>query len=319
MNKIGQDISFAKQTLDREGLVAIPTETVYGLGGNAFAEEAVLSIFKAKNRPSFDPLICHTSSMDRLDLMVRHLPNAMFDLGKAFWPGPMTLLLPKKLIVPDLVTSGLPTVGVRIPRHEMTRELLAQLDYPVAAPSANPFGYISPTSAQHVADQLGDHVDYILDGGSSQVGVESTIIGLSGDHIVVHRLGGLSLEEIEDVSKSKVQLQVNNSSNPVAPGMLKSHYAPKVPCHVGNIEELLKDFEGKKVGIISFKEDRTDSSALHISLSKQGNLQEAAKNLFSALRTMDYNSIDVILAEFVPDQGLGRAINDRLRRASVAS
>lgn len=317
MAAIGTDLDKVTGILDKGGLVAIPTETVYGLAAKATNEEAVLRIFKAKNRPSFDPLICHTDSLEKIMAMVKNVSNSAHKLASHFWPGPLTLLLPKDPMIPDLVTSGLPTVAVRIPRHAMTLDLLSRIDYPLAAPSANPFGYISPTRPQHVADQLGEEVDYILDGGDAQVGVESTIVSVTDEGLVVHRLGGLSVEEIEDVAGSKAYLSINNSSNPSAPGMLKSHYAPKSPLVIGDIPALLEKYKDRRVGVLSFEKAYATGNEQQFVLSRTGDLAEAAKNLFSALRTMDYASLDVILAEFVPDQGLGRAVNDRLRRAAV--
>lgn len=243
MAEIGTDIQKAASLLRRGKLVAIPTETVYGLAGNAFNEEAVLSIFETKNRPQFDPLIVHSSGIQWVKQHVNEIPVLAGILMDEFWPGPMTLVLPKKEIVPDLVTSGLDSVAVRVPSHPMTQELLLMLDFPLAAPSANPFGYVSPTTAQHVNDQLGDKIDYILDGGSTTVGLESTIIGFEEGKPIVYRLGGLSIDVIEE-SIGPVEIALNQSSDPKAPGMLKSHYAPGKPLYFGNPGELISDFDG---------------------------------------------------------------------------
>nr|WP_310590383.1 L-threonylcarbamoyladenylate synthase [Dyadobacter sp. NIV53] len=225
---IDNDVQLAKQFLLKGQLVAIPTETVYGLAGNALDEKSVLSIFEVKNRPSFDPLIIHTDSLDKLKNYVTDLPASARNLAIAFWPGPLTLLLPKKSIIPDLVTSGLDHVAVRIPNHPLTLELLRQLEFPLAAPSANPFGYISPTKSEHVNAQLGEKIPYILDGGECGVGIESTIVGFVNDIPTVYRLGGLAIDEIENIV-GKVNVLPHSSSNPQAPGMLKSHYAPRKP------------------------------------------------------------------------------------------
>lgn len=313
--KISSDVNAAAAILRSGGLVAIPTETVYGLAANAFDPDAIVKIFEAKRRPFFDPLICHTDTLEKVKTFVDYIPEKAFELAKVFWPGPMTLILPKKHNIPDIVTSGLDTVGVRIPDHPMTLELLSKLDFPLAAPSANPFGYVSPTTAQHVADQLGDDVDMILDGGPCSVGVESTIIGFEEDDIVVYRLGGLSIESIEKVV-GNVQLSVNESSNPVAPGQLKSHYAPLKPLLVGDVMSLIKQHPGKKAGIISFYKSY-DGVAKQIILSPAKNLNEAATKLFAAIRELDKADVEIIFAEVFPDEGLGRAINDRLKRASV--
>jgi L-threonylcarbamoyladenylate synthase len=235
----------------------------------------------------------------------------------------LTILLPKKSVIPDLVTSGLPQVAVRMPNHALTLDLLRGLSFPLAAPSANPFGYISPTTAAHVAAQLGDKIPYILDGGDSLVGVESTIIGFDNNKTVVYRLGGLPIEVLEKVV-GKVHTQLNQSSNPTAPGMLKSHYAPRKPLYLSNIADFLHKntsiTEGvTRIGILSFKNDFTYDKRVVAQeiLSKSGDTGEAAQRLFAALRRLDASDADVIVAETVPPQGLGLAINDRLHRASV--
>ncbi|MEP4534634.1 MAG: L-threonylcarbamoyladenylate synthase [Cyclobacteriaceae bacterium] len=315
---IGTDISQAKRFLSEGSLVGIPTETVYGLAANALDEEAVLNIFKVKNRPKFDPLILHTHSIDSVKQYVEYIPEKALKLANTFWPGPLTILLKKKAVIPDLITSGLDTVAVRIPNHELTLSLLSQLDFPLAAPSANPFGYVSPTTAQHVNQQLGDQIPYVLDGGACHIGVESTIIGFDdNDRPSVFRLGGKSIEEIEQLVGT-VQISLNKSSNPVAPGMLKSHYAPGKPVIIGNISELIKKHQSKRIGIISFSEDFSSSQpAKQIILSSSSNLDHAAQGIFSALREMDAPEVDLIITEIFPEEGLGRAINDRLQRASV--
>jgi len=313
VSQTGSDISQARTILTAGNTVAIPTETVYGLAANALNTAAVAQIFSIKKRPTFDPLIVHTHSIDALYSFVRELPEAARLLAEAFWPGPLTLLLPKKSIIPDLVTSGLDRVAVRIPDHPLTLALLQSLDFPLAAPSANPFGYISPTTAQHVADQLGNEVEYILDGGASNVGVESTIVGWEDGKATVMRVGGLSIEAIENVI-GKVNVLAVSSSNPAAPGMLKSHYAPRIPMRAGNISELIQQYTSKKIAVLSFQHAYP---AVHMNyiLSKTGDLNEAAQHLFAAMRELDATDADIILTEFVPATGLGLAINDRLKRA----
>jgi L-threonylcarbamoyladenylate synthase len=312
--EIGINIEKAKALLNTNFLVAIPTETVYGLAGNALSEEAILKIYTAKNRPKFDPLIAHTHSLEQVEKLVREMPMKAIQLSEAFWPGPLTLLLDKNKHVPDLLTSGLNRVAVRIPNHPLTLDLLSQLDFPLAAPSANPFGYVSPTSAQHVENQLGKKVDYILDGGECNVGLESTIIGFEGETVVVYRLGGLQIEEIEKVVGSVI-VKTNNSSNPEAPGMLKSHYSPGRKLVVGDIASNISHANAERTGVISFS--KSYGMKNEFILSPSGDLNEAARNIFKALRQMDNPDIEVIYAEHLPDKGLGRAINDRLRRASV--
>ncbi|MTI27196.1 L-threonylcarbamoyladenylate synthase, partial [Fulvivirga kasyanovii] len=238
-------------------------------------------------------------------------------LAERFWPGPLTLLLPKQAIIPDLVTSGMDTVAVRIPNQPLAMQLLQSLDFPLVAPSANPFGYVSPTSAQHVDDQLGEKIAYVLDGGPCPVGIESTIVGFEGDEAIIHRLGGLSKEKIESII-GKVKLMPHSSSNPKAPGMLKSHYSPGKKVVVGNLDTLVEEYGKDRTGIISFTRSVEGIVPEHqMILAPDGELTTAAKNLFSSLRLLDKKDIDVILAEPVPEHGLGLAINDRLKRAAA--
>lgn len=316
MVKIGTDINEAKSLLERNELVAIPTETVYGLAANGLRSEAVAKIFEAKNRPSFNPLILHVAYPGMIKELVKFVPEKARQLAEIFWPGPMTLILPKKAIVPDIVTAGLDSVGVRVPDHPLTLHLLRQLNFPLAAPSANPFGYVSPTTPEHVAKQLGDKVSYILDGGQCRVGIESTIIKVTDDAVKVLRLGGIALEEIEEIT-GKVEVDAKPTENPEAPGMLSSHYAPGKKIILGNIKENLAKYQGKKTGVLSFtqKPEGADEENLFI-LSASGDLMEAASHLFDFLRRLDQSDVEIILAELLPEEGLGRAINDRLRRAA---
>ncbi|WPR74151.1 L-threonylcarbamoyladenylate synthase [Algoriphagus sp. NG3] len=315
---IGQDILQAKSILEAGELVAIPTETVYGLAGNALNPTAVASIFETKNRPSFDPLIIHVPSLMFAENYVNEIPATLRRLAEEFWPGPLTLLLPRNKIIPDIVTSGLDRVAVRVPSHPLTLKLLGQLEFPLAAPSANPFGYISPTSPQHVDAQLGGKIPYILDGGACKVGLESTIVGMEGDEVIVYRLGGLEVSEIEKVV-GKVSVKSHSSSNPQAPGLLESHYAPTKPFIIGDLDDLIKEHHGKDILCAVLSLDKSFSSIpddYQIALSPSADLKEAATHLFSAMRTLDSSNVQVIVAELMPDKGLGRAINDRLRRAS---
>lgn len=320
MNKKGTDITYAANQLKGGGLVAIPTETVYGLAANALNEKSVLKIFEAKKRPAFDPLITHFSQWDRVMPYVGKIPIKAHLLAEAFTPGPITFILPKNDLIPSLVTSGHDTVGVRIPRHPMTRELLDAIDFPLAAPSANPFGYISPTTADHVLDQLGDEVDYVLDGGPCDVGIESTIIAFENQQPVILRLGGLALEQIEEVLGEKVSAIRTSSSNPNAPGMLSSHYSPRKKLIVGDIRTLLPEYSGQKVAIIQLQKEIVahNGKLLMYELSEKGDLEEAARRIFDVMRAADQSNASVILAEYMPDTFLGRAINDRLRRANNA-
>lgn len=314
---IGNDIERAASLLRQGEVVAIPTETVYGLAGNALNTAAVARIFEVKDRPTFDPLIIHTDSWEKVLRFVRDVPQPARELATAFWPGPLTLLLPKQESISDLVTAGLDTVAIRIPQHPLTLTLLANLDFPLAAPSANPFGYISPTSAEHVQKQLGRKIPYILDGGPCQVGIESTIVGFEDDQAVIYRLGGARVEDVERIT-GKAKVMLHSSSNPQAPGMLKSHYAPSKPVFVSSLSEVLALYAPEEIGILSF--ERLYSAIPvenQIVLSTRGNFLEAAQGLFAALRKLDALPVKAIFAELFPEKDLGRAINDRLRRAAA--
>lgn len=313
MAHIGKDILKAKKLLIAGELVAIPTETVYGLAANALDAVAVTKIFVAKARPTFDPLIVHVASIEQAKKYIAAFPEKAQALAQHFWPGPLTLVLPKQSIIPDIVTSGLDTVGIRCPDHELTRELLTTLSFPLAAPSANPFGYVSPTTTAHVNQQLGDKIPYILEGGHCRVGLESTIVGFENNEPIIYRRGGISEETIISTI-GNIGLKIH-SSNPVAPGQLDSHYAPRKKLVLGDIERLKKDFQNQRMGVLRFKKAKQGDDE-ELILSDSGDLEEAARNLFSMLRQMDQKDIDVILAERAPDVGLGKAINDRLQRAA---
>ncbi|NUQ25966.1 MAG: threonylcarbamoyl-AMP synthase [Saprospiraceae bacterium] len=315
---IGTDIYQAAELLRAGQLVAIPTETVYGLAGNALNEEAVAAIFAVKQRPTFDPLIVHVADMEGLEAYCRDIPADARRLAGVFMPGPLTLLLPKKDIIPDLVTAGSPLVALRMPAHPLAHALLSLLPFPLAAPSANPFGYISPTTAQHVADQLGDKIPYILDGGPCEIGLESTIVGWDETgSAVVYRKGGVAVEAIEALI-GPVEIRLHSSSNPLAPGMLKSHYAPRVPLLLGDIPALIQTHQNKRLAILSFSQFFTEVNPdFQMALSPNGDIREAARHLFGAMRYLDSLPVDCILAELLPEEDLGRAVNDRLRRAAA--
>ncbi|MEB2781383.1 L-threonylcarbamoyladenylate synthase [Algoriphagus sp. C2-6-M1] len=319
MAVIGQDISQAIRILDAGDLVSVPTETVYGLAGNALNPVAVASIFETKNRPSFDPLIIHVPSLLEAENYVGDIPAPLRKLAEQFWPGPLTLLLPRKNTIPDIVTSGLDRVAVRVPDHHLTLELLARLAYPLAAPSANPFGYISPTTPQHVDAQLGEKIAYILDGGKCKVGLESTIVGMEGDEVVVYRLGGLEISEVER-TVGQVQVKSHSSSNPQAPGLLESHYAPIKPFLLGKLDMMIEEFQSKGIDFAVLSLARSFPaipSENQIALSPKADLKEAATQLFAAMRSLDESNATLILAELMPEEGLGKAINDRLKRAAT--
>ncbi|MEX2672306.1 MAG: L-threonylcarbamoyladenylate synthase [Phycisphaeraceae bacterium] len=330
----------AAETLRGGGLVAFPTETVYGLGANALAPTAVARIFEAKARPHFDPLIVHVAEVAEARRLTTHWPDIARALADAFWPGPMTLVLPKQSIVPDLVTAGLATVALRIPAHPVALALLRAAERPVAAPSANRFGGVSPTTAAHVQDELGKQVDMVLDGGACQTGVESTVISLveAGPPRVL-RLGGLAVERIEQVvgevaiAKPQAAGREAEQRGQQSPGMLERHYAPRTPLWLverrANFPSEAHHESGQKfkVGMLIFGRSAGDVKsdprnreyeiAAVESLSATGDVVEAAANLFAAMRRLDALGLDGIVAERVPDKGLGRAINDRLRRAAT--
>lgn len=315
MAEINNDIKKAKALLDSGELIGLPTETVYGLAGNGLKAEVVSKIFAVKNRPFFDPLILHSHSIEAISEYVVEIPETARQLAHAFWPGPLTLLLERNHKIPDLTCAGLNRAAFRVPKHPVALSLLQTLDYPLAAPSANPFGYISPTRSEHVQQQLGDQLLYILEGEISEIGIESTIVGFENDETIIYRLGGLDIDAIEQLI-GKVKVLPHSSSEPNAPGMLKSHYAPRKNILLGDIDSLIAQNPYSRLGILSFTKQYKESE-ISLVLSESGDMQEAAQNLFAHLRKLDNSDVDLILAEKVPSEGLGKAINDRLQRATV--
>lgn len=315
ITEIGTDIAKAKSLLEQGEVVAIPTETVYGLAGNGLDPMAIGKIYAAKNRPQFNPLILHVANQNQLSKWVKHLPPACIALLDKLSPGPITYLLEKSDAVPDLITAGSRFVAIRIPAHELTLNLLRQLDFPLAAPSANPSGYVSPVTSMHVFEGLAGKIPYILEGEQTKIGLESTIVGFEGDKIVIHRLGGIGVETIKEVTGAEVEINLAHTS-PTAPGQLKSHYATNKPLFIGDIEQLYEHHVGKKIGIISFKTDYQFPNTTVFELSPTGNLNEAAAALFNVMHILDKSDVSIILAEIFPEQGLGKAINDRLERAA---
>lgn len=314
---IGSDINEAKRILIEGGLVAIPTETVYGLAGNGLDESSLSKIFKVKNRPTFNPLILHLGRMDQVKELALETPTPLLNLMEHFWPGPLTVLLKKSTIVPYLVTAGSEKVALRMPNHPLSLQLLKSLEFPLAAPSANPFTYISPTLPEHVEKMLGDKIEYILDGGPCSAGLESTIVGMDEGKVKIYRYGALSVEDIQSIIKSEVLLP-KESDSIQAPGQLKLHYAPHTPTLLFSRDTLLiKEFQNRHIGIINFAEAYPGPSQLEQRiLSESRNLKEAAAKLYQIMHEMDQMGLDLILIERLPDTDLGKTMNDRLERAS---
>ena len=312
--RIGQDISEAAQILSQEEVVAIPTETVYGLAGLCTSSKAIASIYRIKKRPYSNPLILHSSSLQAAEPWTGTLSEDMQDLADHFWPGPLTLLVPKGRLLSE-ITAQLPRIALRVPSHPTAQALLRKLPAPVAAPSANISGYISPTSAPQVASQLSGRISYILDGGPSDIGLESTIVGFENGFPILYRSGAISVEEIEALLGRP--LLHSQTVNLQAPGMQSNHYAPRKPLLLGDTARLLSHQQAGQVGILRFSSPQSGIPLQQqLILSESGDLQQAAARLFSSLHKLDHMKISLILAEPVPNKGIGEAINDRLRRAA---
>jgi L-threonylcarbamoyladenylate synthase len=313
-----KNVAIAAALLRKGGIVAIPTETVYGLAANALDVVAVARVFEVKNRPFFDPLICHFGSVEAIKSLISGLSADHIHLLETLSPGPLTLLVPRPAEIPELVTSGSPWVAVRVPAHALTLELLQQLDFPLAAPSANPFGYLSPTRASHVKAQLGAKVDYILDGGPCQIGVESTVVELTPTQGFVLRPGGISLETLKEVlSHLAWQYATGEHGHPKSPGQLESHYAPHKPLLVVDAPDQAPDCKPEEALFIGFDKSSTLPYGQQVLLSPNGNLNEAAAAFFDTLHEAEAGPWQTLVAQTVPTEGLGRAINDRLHRAAA--
>lgn len=325
MTQISTQVGDAASLLKQGGIVAIPTETVYGLAANAFDLDAVSSIFTAKNRPFYDPLIIHCATKQKAFRLLIDFPYVFNQLADAFWPGPLTLVALKSSKVPDMITAGSDKVAVRVPNHKLTLELLDALPFPLAAPSANPFGYVSPTSAQHVYSSLKGSIPLILDGGVCEVGIESTIVGMNANfEPEIWRLGGISQKEIEAVCGCKVALKIQSSSNPKAPGQLQKHYSPSTKLRIVTLDQLIHMLKENKpnmneVGLISFGLHPVFTQfKYHFALSEKGKIKDAAHNLYHVLREADSCNLAEIWTILPPDKGVGKAIQDRLKRAAYA-
>lgn len=309
---IHNQIKQAAKIIKEGDIVAFPTETVYGLGADALNPLAVAKIFALKERPSFDPLIVHIASISDIKRLTSINDDRVYKLAEKFWPGPLTMVLPKNEIVPDIVTSGLPTVGLRMPNNEIALELIKTAECPIAAPSANKFGRISPTSAEHVRKHL-PLVSYILDGGHTTVGIESTVIALNSDGFIILRQGIITQEDLETVlpvSKKPVSKHTELSS----PGLLKSHYSPNKPLYILGANNV--PTSKTNAGFISFSIIDVTGYRIIEHLTHNADLKEAAVNLFGALHRLEDAEIEFIVAEPVPEIGIGIAIMDRLRKAA---
>ena len=309
-------VSEAARLLKDGEVVAIPTETVYGLAGNAFEPKALAKIFAAKERPTFDPLIVHIADIAQITDIAKDIPDSAYKLAEAYWPGPMTIILPKKDCIPDLCTSALPSVAVRFPSHPIAQAIIKESGLPLAAPSANLFKHVSPTTAEHVAAQLADRIAGIVDGGPCSVGVESSIISLAGEKPTVLRPGAITPEMFAKVlGDVTIKESTSKPGQPMlAPGQCDTHYRPQVPLYYGKIpasftlpEHTVRIAFGTQAGPIPAT----------VNLSATGDMVEATSKLYAFMHDLDDPKYDLILVDPIPNTGVGMALNDRLKRASI--
>ena len=321
-------IKIAAEEIKKGNLVAFPTETVYGLGADAFNEKAVAKIFQAKGRPFNDPLIAHIADIKELYRLSKQVPPVALKLAKAFWPGPLTLVLKKSELVSGIITAGLDTVAIRMPEDNIALSLIREAKTPIVAPSANLFGRTSPTTAQHVADDLDGKIEMIIDGGKTKVGVESTVLDITTRPVQVLRAGGISVEKLKEViGQVKISKELEEGFR--SPGMLNSHYSPqaklilvekKGDTQVDEIRKLASKYkaQGFKVGIMAKEENQNKYNGLEVKVIGKGTeLEICATNLFAVLRSFDKEEFKIIIAEGLEEHGLGLAIMERLRKASV--
>lgn len=314
--KTGTNIDEAISLLNTANIVAIPTETVYGLAANGLDEKAIQKIFKAKQRPLSNPLILHFKNLKDLSKYVLKLPKSAEILAHHFWPGPLTLLLEKSNLIPDVVNAGKSRIAVRIPNHEMTLKLLNKIDFPIAAPSANLYGRISPTKAEHVVHQLDGIIPYVLNGGKCENGIESTIVGFENNIPVIYRLGAITVEQVESCLNQKVKVHNHHikSNGPDTSGMVKFHYAPRTPIY--DIKEMDSIEDTENVGYIGFdKLERSIPVENQFLLSEGGDIKMASKNLYHSLHYMDQKNFEKIYISKLPAKGLGLSMNDRITKA----
>ncbi len=314
---ITSNISHAVHALNQGELVAIPTETVYGLAGSAFNEQAIQKIFQLKNRPTCNPLILHTHCISEVSKFVKEIPPNALKLAEAFWPGPLTLLLPKKSIIPHSVTSGSHLVAVRIPNHSVTLELLKQLEFPLVAPSANPYTRISPTNSKMVDDYFGDALPCILEGDICSKGIESTIVGFHENAPVIYRQGAISVDAIEFIAgKSKVL--ATKSEKVTTPGMSPMHYAPRTSFQiVDSVSNFIVQNPTLNIGVLTLGKleiNQPNTRVIHLSIT--GDIEEASANLYKSMYDLDGMNLDCIIIEKFPEIGIGKSLNDRIQRAS---
>jgi L-threonylcarbamoyladenylate synthase len=312
------ELAKAIRQLNSGALVAIPTETVYGLAANAYNDAAVQSIFRTKNRPNNNPLILHLKNADEISSVAQNVPDLAWKLAHKFWPGPLTLILEKQSHISDFVSAGLPTIAVRVPNHKLTLKLLKKLDYPLVAPSANRSNHISPTSPEHVRASLGVKSPFILDGGACSEGLESTIIGFDGEDVVLYRHGALPIEQIETFIGKPLIDKAQTKEQSISPGTSKKHYSPNTAISICSLPK--RDFEQHftRVGyLVLNKTFDVEPPHMIYELSPTGSLAEAAAKLYAALHELDHMNLDLIVAQRFPDVGIGKAINDRLARAAA--
>ncbi len=311
MGIVGVDIDHAASIIANGGVVAFPTETVYGLGANALNPNAVAKVFALKERPSFDPLIVHIASAESITLLSSCSDPRVFQLAERFWPGPLTIVVPKSTVVPGIVTSDLDTVGIRMPNHPIALELIKKSGCVIAAPSANKFGRVSPTRAEHVLKQLPE-VDYILDGGKTTVGIESTVITLDEEGFIILRHGAITHSHLAQV------LKPSGAHKPLkglaSPGLLKSHYSPNKPLYIAG--ETSKPIDPSRAGYIAFGKKPEGNYKRVEYLSETGDMVEAAAHLFEKIHAFEDSDVEYIVADPVPEVGVGIAIMDRLRKAA---
>jgi L-threonylcarbamoyladenylate synthase len=314
---ITRSIDSAVKVLKKGKVIGLPTETVYGLAANCFDEKAIRKIYELKNRPADNPLIVHVKDVNAVRELVGEIPDIALRLMHHFWPGPLTVLLPKSHKISDLVTSSSPLVALRSPDHPMALELLNRLDFPLVAPSANPFMSVSPTCAGHVYSYFGEEIPVILDGGNCLKGIESTIVGFENNEIIIYREGIITEDDIK-IRMNGIKINKIKNKHISHPGKYKRHYAPKTPLIISeNIPEDLKKYRDKKIAVLAYMPLENIDCFCNAILSLSGSLEEAAQNLYATMILMDNSGADLILTELVPETGLGTAINEKLRKAST--